>query len=194
MSVTIQSIATIVHRQINPHPGTRPVNLLGEYIARAKTIYAARMVNQASEQMREDGSWEVPSQLIVPGVITVKNNAADISRLKIMRSLRNDMWVRQLGEGNGCEFVRYSDSQTRTITDRELMGNLIPFTVVGNMILFITGYRDGELAIRFVSDGTDLKNGIQLDAVIADFVMDKLYQLYSKKEKEDKTNDNNSGQ
>lgn len=189
---TIESIAKLAFNRINPNPTVQVANPFGEYLARAKVIYAARMENQASEDKVTDGEWEVPSQLLLNGTVKVENNKANISHLKAMRTLRNGVWIQSVG--NGCQYTRLSLNDSKTI-DAKYLEDSLPYTPLGNELIFWNGTHgdEKELSVVYVSDGTDISGAIELDNRVADFVFTRLLQEYGNPVKEDKTNNNNSG-
>lgn len=194
MATTIEKVAEIVYLRVNPKGGADAPNLKGEYIAAAKLMFAKRMYFLSKEQRREDGEFIVPSYLIARQPIKVLNgSSSDWSELKVMKGMGGDNWLMSLdSEKTDCppEYAKFSINTYKTVTDGQ-MGNLIPYYPLGKQIIFPKGTEDKNVFVTYVSDGSAMSGDTEIpDDVAGDLILD-LYNFYTDKSPEDKSNNNN---
>lgn len=146
-------------------------------------------------EKNQEGYAEVPSYLLSEVEKEVVNNEMDISDLKILRSLPQEVWLQNLGGLScKCEYVKSTINLSQALCDDDSMGdNVRTYYVVGNKIRFPKGVHTSPLPITFANMGNGVNGYIEIDDAIGGIVRTRLIEIYGGKiGAEDKTNNSNS--
>lgn len=182
-----------VYNEAFPNATAQTSVKVDHVIVAGKARYAFEMWLRSKNSAREDGMWEVPSELLRESDIEVKNNEADISALNIFRSFEGDVWVQNIGGINcECSYVRHSVNLSQILCDDEYLGNSRSYIPMGKKIKFPNGTHLKTLPIIYASNGEDLENEIEIDDGIAALVSDYLWKRFTGRLPEDRSNDSNS--
>lgn len=191
----LNEFCELAFRQLFPNPGNETKIKLGEFIATGKGEYAYNMWLKAMKEKSDEGSYEVPSNILVRKVLPVVNKTIDISKLGILKAIPNEMWLQRVGDLKcECHYVKSTINNTALFCgDDSLSDDARTFYVQGNVIQFPEGTHANDLPIVYASDGTAL-NGeeIEIDESIGAIVRNKLIEIYGGKTgQEDLTNNTN---
>lgn len=191
------SIAEQAWRQLFPNPGDETALKKEEFIAAAKTEYAYQLWLKIKQDKREYGECEIPSYLLSETVppLDVVDNQVDISSLKIMRSIDQELWLQNVG-GVVCEcrYVKSTINHTQLMCDDDSLGdNDRTYYVVGKKIVFPRGTHKSTIAIIYANSGEEIDGRIEVDDMIAGVVRRTLIEIFGGKiGVEDKVNESNS--
>jgi hypothetical protein len=189
----LNSIAQVNYDQLYPNATEQTSIKVEHFIEEAKSRYAWEMFRISKETKRAEGEWEIPSALFRQSNLSVVDNEADISDLKIFRSFDGDIWVGNLGGlGSDCNYIRQSVNQSQMLLDDEYIGNGHPYTIIGKKILFPRGTHKKTIPIIYASNGEDLDGKIEVDDAIGALVSDYIYKKFSGKLPEDRSADSNT--
>lgn len=191
-------IAELAYNQIFPLPRDKNAIALEEFIATAKIEYAAAMWIYRQEQISNDGSFEMPSDLLTESEpLDVVNNEIDISSLNYLSSLPNDLWLQNIG-GLGCEctYIKTTIRLSQILCeDDSIPESSKPYLIVGKKIKFPKGTHAKSVAIIYANNGTGIDpRVIECNEYVGSKVREKLMGLYGKKLPADTTNNQNVDQ
>jgi len=187
--VKLFSIAETVWRQIHPQPGDETSVLLAEVIASAKVEYAGVIAINAY-QLRAENEFEVPSEIIGVKKIDIQDNVADLSNLKIVRGLPNDLWFISL-TGEKCGYVKTTASGHLLSNPQDIQPKKFVYAV-GERLIFPDGTQDKNATLVYADAGTDF-NDIPIPENLGMLVRQRLEQIYlGKVGREDLTNNSSS--
>lgn len=187
-------ISELTFRSIFPVPNEKTAITKEEFIATAKTEYAAAMWIYRQEQIATDGFFQMPSDLLSEAELDVVDNAIDISKLNYLSALPNDLWLQNLGGENcGCKYVKTTLNLSQLLCDDDSLSESDHlFYIVGKKIKFKKEPHAKKLSIIYANTGTDLdERRIEVNEYVASKVRTKLLQLYGAKIPTDVTNNNN---
>lgn len=192
----LRSIAELSYRQIYGDSNDETSLEVEDFIESAKALYATEVMLQAFRERREDGSYNIPSYITKEAEFDVKDNEIDISSLKILRSVPNEMWLINIGGLTcKCKYVKSTITQSELLCDDDsLPSDIRTYYVVGKNIRFPKGAHAAKLPIIYADNGSDLDDSIDVEDALGGIVRIKLMELYNGKiGREDKTNNTNSG-
>jgi len=194
--MTIQIVAELVHRQLQPQTSDENSIELEEIIEAAKIEYALQQYYFLRQQRLDDWWLALPSHLLAESPeLDVVNNELDISDLKILRSMSNETWLQAIGKLDcECKYIKSTVNQTQLMCgDDSLPDGSKTFYIVGKKIKFPKGTHAKKLSIIYASDGSQLSDGQEIDESIAALVRAKLLESYGRVvAKEDVTNNSSS--
>lgn len=193
----LKETAELSWRQLYPNPNDETAISLEEFIATAKSEYAYEMWLKARNDKREEGSYDVPSNILVEKELDVKDGIMDISDLQILRSIPEEKWLQNIGGLNcECKYIKSDVNKTALLCDDDSLPDAArTYYVVGNKIKFPQGAHDSKLSIIYASSGEDIDDNISIDDAIAGIIRTRLIEIYGGKTgKEDVTNNTNSSE
>lgn len=190
----LRLIGELAYRQFHGDGSDENSLEVEDFIETAKALYATEVMLQAFRERREDGSYNIPGYITKQVELDVKNKEVDISDLKIIRAVPNEMWLINIG-GLTCE-CKYIKSN---IVQRELMcgddslpDDSKPYYILDKKIVFPEGTHANKLPIIYADNGSDLDDSLEVDDALAGIVRQRLNEVYGgKMGKEDKTNNSN---
>lgn len=188
-------IAEVSWKQLFPNPTDENAISKEEFIATAKTEYATQMWIQAKNEKNSEGYFNIPSYLLTEAELEVKNNEMDISSLKILRGLPEEMWLQNIGGiVCDCSYVKSNINLAQLMCDDDSLGdNFRTYYVVGNKIKFPKGTHSTKLPIIYANNGERVDNNIEIDDAIGGIVRRMLIEIYGGKiGKEDTSNNSRS--
>lgn len=196
--MTLQAIAELSYRQLYPNPTDETPITLAEFIQTAKAEYA-NFIWQANRNLwREEGQNIIPEYLLADAKLEVKNNAVDISSLKVLRSMNFLSWIQSIRGSddscNGCNYVVVDNNKYRLLCNDESFTENTKFAVpMGSFITFPKGTYGKDVYITYASLSGDRIDGtLEIDEAIGDLVRRSLIEIYGgKTNEEDKTNNSN---
>ena len=189
----LKSIAQVSYDQMYPNATAQTSIKVEHFIEAAKSRYAWELWRISKEEKRNEGEWDIPSSLLRKATIEIKDNAADISALKIFRGFEGDTWISSIGGfDTDCSYTRQTVNISRMLLDDEYLGNSKPYTVIGKSIEFPRGAHRKSESIVYASNGEDLDDAIEVDDVAGELVGIYLVQRFSGKMPEDRTSNSNS--
>lgn len=190
---TLAEIAEIFWKQIGGGSDESRIEL-DEINGRVRYEYANQMWLLAWKEKREDGSYTIPSEILVPVVKKVVNDKVDISDLGILRAIPNEMWLQSIS--GGCKYIKSTLNHSKILVgDDGLADDDKTFYVVGDKIIFPKG-AESEVEIIYASNGEEI-NGEEtyISESVGALVMQRLSEMYiGKIVPADSTNNSNSNQ
>ena len=178
-----------------PNPNDETKMMRGQVIADAKSEYAYQMWLKSKADKREDGHYSVPTYLLSEKVLSIQNDEADISDLKVLRSLDHDQWLQNIGGiVCSCKYIKTTHSLVQALCEDDSLGpDIKRYYIIGKKIKFPDGVHKKELPIIYLNNGSDVDSGIEIDDIMAGLIRRSLLDLYAGKVGiEDKTNNTNS--
>lgn len=189
----LKSIAQVSYDQVYPNASQQTSVKLEHFIEAAKSKYAWELWRQSKELKRADGEWEIPSVLFRQDEIEVIDNVADISGLSIFKTQDGDTWISNIGGiACDCAYIKQTVNLAQILCDSDYHGNGKPYVVIGNKISFPSGSHKSKLPIIYASNGDDIDDEIPVDDMTAELVGIYLFQRFSNRLPEDRSNDSNS--
>lgn len=191
----LKEIAELAWLQLYPKPSDETAVTKEEFIATAKAEFAYQELLMAWKEKREEGYFNVPSYLSTEIELEVKDNEMDISALKILRSLPQEVWLQNIGGLDcKCKYVKSTINLTQLLGDDDSMGdNVRTYLVVRKTIKFPQGVHTSPLTIIYANSGEDVDGRIEVDGAIAAIIRTRLIEIYGGKTgQEDETNNSNS--
>ena len=191
----LKSVAELCWRQLFPNPDDEEATTLEEFVETAKTEYALQIWLKARNDKREDGSFDIPSNILVQTSLGIVNNQMDISSLNILRSIPEEKWLQNIGGfGCDCEYVKSDINKTALLCDDDSLDDAArTYYVVGNIITFPLGVSTTPLPITYATSGEDIDDYISIDDAIAGVIRTRLIDIYGGKiGQEDVTDNSNS--
>ena len=192
---SLKSVAEQCWSQLFPRPNDEEAVDREDFVATAKNIFALELWKKLKEDKLLYGECDIPSYLLSETKLEVKDNEMDISSLKIMRSIDQELWLQDIG-GIACDciYVKSTLNNTKILCDEDsLPDNAKTYYPIGKKIKFPLGVHDSPLSITFANSGEDIDGDIQIDDAIAGIVRVRLIEIYGGKiGTEDKENDSSS--
>lgn len=187
----LKEITEVVYNQVYPNAEANTAIQLEHMLVVAKSRYAHEMFIISKELKRSEGEWEIPDSLLREATLDVVNDEADISLLKIFKSL-DGLWIARVGDyGCDCGYTKHSVNLSNILCDDEYHGNSKPYVPVGKKIKFPFGAHGKTVPITYGSNGEDIDDEIECDDVIGDRVGDYLWKRFSGKLPADRTLNSN---
>lgn len=168
---------------------------LEEVIATARVEYAWQMLQWVWREKKDEGFFNMPSHLASESMLRIKNNEADISKLKALNAIPNEMWLLNIGGLTcDCQYIKSTVNQSQLLCDDDSLPEVSrTYIIIGKKIIFPKGTHATELPIIYANDGEDLDESIEVDDAIAGIVRSRLIEIYTgKTTAEDRTNNSNS--
>jgi len=189
-------ISELAWSQIFPHPTDETAVTKEEFITTAKIQYPLQMWVHARAERNEEGVFNVPSNILVQSdPLPVNDNEIDISGLKIMKGLPNEVWLQNIGGLTcKCKYVKstLNVSQIMCETEDGLGDDVKTYFVLGNKIIFPKGTHANALTIIYANNGIENDGKYEVDDVVGALIQQQLILIYTNKiGKEDKSNDGN---
>lgn len=147
------------------------------------------------KEKREEGFFNIPSNLLSTTKLPVVNNKADISELGIFRGFPSDIWLQNVGGlGCKCKYVKTTVNMVQlTGDDDSLPDESRTFLPLGQEIIFPQGVHENPITIVYTNMGENVDGDIEVDDTIAAIVRTRLNEIYlGKIPKEDVTNNSSS--
>lgn len=189
----LNQIAQIAYDQVYPNAEQATSVKVEHFIETAKTRYAYEMFLLSKELKRADGEWNIPDTLLREDTLTIENNEADISALKIFKSFEGGLWIAKLGDFScDCGYTKHTVNLSNILCDDEYHGNSKPYVPIGKKIKFPFGSHGKTVPIIYASSGEDVEGEIEVDDAIADRVGDYLWKRFTGKLPEDRTVNSNA--
>ena len=193
----LKSISEVAWRQVFPNPSDEAAVQLEEFIETAKGEYAYQMLLMYWKEKREDGSFNIPSNLLTTVKKEVVDGVADISDLEVFRGIPNDFWLQNVGGiGSKCQYIKTNVNHAQVLSDDDsLPENVKRYYPAGKEICFPDGVHENPVPITYANMGENVDGSIEIDDTIAAIVRSRLIEIYLGKEnKEDVTNNSNSNE
>lgn len=188
------SIAEQAWSQIFPRPNDEEAVDKGDFVATAKSEYAFQLWRKIKEDKREYGEADIPSYLLSETELDVTDNVMDISSLKIMRSIDQELWLQDIG-GMNCEclYVKSTLNNSKLLCDDDsLPDDARTFYPLGKKIIFPRGTHSDKLKITYANSGEEIDGMIEVDDAVGGIVRSRLIEIYSRIGQEDTQNDSSS--
>lgn len=190
-------IANLSWSKIFPKGGDETTITREEFEATAKSEFAYQQLLMAWKEKREEGQFNVPSYLLTEVALDVDKNEVDISSLKILRSLPQEVWIQNVGGLLcDCTYIKSDINLTQLLCgDDSLNENQRTYLVIGNKIKFPQGTHKTPLPIIYANSGETVDGWIEVDDAIGAMVRARLDEIYGPKGnvgQEDETNNKNS--
>ena len=137
---TIKEIAEIFWKQLGDGSDETRIEL-DEIDARARYEYAYQMLLLAWKEKREEGSYQVPSEILSFVTKKVVDNKIDISDLGTLRGLPMEVWLQSIGGiKSDCRYIKSTINHSKILVDDDgLADHDKTFYVVGDKIIFPRG-------------------------------------------------------
>ena len=191
----LKSIAEQAWNQLFPRPGDEEAVDLEDFVATAKSEYAYQLWRKIKEDKLLYGECDIPSYLLSDAELEIENDEMDISSLKIMRSIDQELWLQNIG-GIGCEcnYIKSTLNQSKLLCDDDsLADDSKPYYPSGLKIKFPKGVHKTPLEITYANNGEEIDGRIEVDDAIGGIVRTRLIEIYGGKiGQEDKANDSDS--
>lgn len=130
-------------------------------------------------EKNQEGYAEVPSYLTTEIELDVVNNVMDISGLKTLKSLPQDVWLQQIGGICECSYVKSTTNLTQLMCeDDSLPDTTKTYLIQGKKIKFPKGVHKSPLPITYANTGEDLNGSIEVDEAIASLIGRRLDEIY----------------
>lgn len=186
------SIAEQAWGQLFPRPGDETAVDKQDFVATAKSEYAYQLWRKIKEDKLLYGECDIPSYLLSEKELEVKDNEMDISELKIMRSIDQELWLQSIGGINcECVYVKSTLNNSKLLCDEDsLPDDARPFYPQGKKIKFPKGVHATPLSIIYANQGEEINEFIEIDDAIAAIIRRELINIYGGKiGEEDAKND-----
>lgn len=191
----LKEIAETSWRQVFPNPSDEAAVTVEEFITTAISEYAYQMLLMYWKEKREEGFFDIPSNLLSSTKLDVKDNRADISQLGIFRGFPSDIWLQNVGGiGCKCKYVKTTVNMAQlSCGDDSLPDEARTFLPLGQEIIFPQGVHENPITIVYTNMGENVDGDIEIDDAIAAIVRTRLNEIYlGKIPKEDVTNNSSS--
>lgn len=191
----LKSVAEQAWNQLFPRPGDEEAVDKEDFVATAKGEFAYQLWRKIKEDKFLYGVCDIPSYLLSEIELEVKNDEMDISSLKIMRSIDEELWLQNIGGLNcECVYVKSTLNNMKLLCDDDSLSDdsktYYPF---GKKIKFPKGVHTTPLSITYANQGEDINDMIEIDDAIAGIIRRELINIYGGKiGQEDKANDSDS--
>lgn len=191
----LKSIAEQAWAQLFPRPNDEEAVDREDFLATAKSEYAFQLWKKLKEDKLLYGESDIPSYLLSEAELDVSDNVMDISSLKIMRSIDQELWLQDIG-GIACEctYVKSTLNNTKILCDDDsLPDDTKTFYPMGKKIIFPKGVHTSPLKIIYANNGEDIDGEIEVDDAVGGIVRTRLIEIYGGRiGVEDKQNDSSS--
>lgn len=189
------SICELAWKQTFPNANDETPISREEFVATGKSEYAYQMWLRAMAEKREDGSFLVPSSILTQTEpLDVVDGAIDISGLKILRSLPNEVWIQNVGGLKcNCQYVKTDVNKAQLLCDDDSMADDVKtFLVIGDKIIFPKGVHAKKLPIIYANNGSRIDNKIIIDDAIGGIIRTRLIEIYGGRIGREDTSNNSS--
>lgn len=177
------SIAEQAWNQLFPRPGDEEAVDKQDFVATAKSVFAYELWRKIKEDKFLYGECDIPSYLLSQAKLAVVDNEMDISGLKIMRSIDQELWLQDIGGVRcDCLYVKSTLNNTKLLCDDDsLPDDAKTFYPFGQKIIFPKGVHDSPLEISYANQGEEINERIEIDDAIAGIVRVRLIEIYGGK-------------
>jgi hypothetical protein len=179
----LKSIAQQAYDQLFPRPTDEEAVDLQDFVATAKSIFAYELWKKIKEDKLLYGECDIPSYLLSEKELEVVDNKMDISSLKIMRSIDQELWLQDIG-GPTCEcpYVKSTLNLTKILCDDDsLPDHSKTYYPQGKSIIFPNGVHKTPLTIIYANQGEEVNDVIEIDDAIAAIIRVRLIEIYGGK-------------
>lgn len=193
----LRSIAELAWRQMFPNPSDETKLKKEDFIATARSEYAYQMLLFYWNEKQREGYWNIPSYLLTEVEKDIVNDEMDISDLKILFSLPQEIWLQNIGGIKcECQYVKSDVNKSQLLCDDDSLGDDVrTYYTIGKKIKFPQGVHADKLTIIYANNGNAIDDNIEVDDAVAGIVRRSLIEIYTGKTgQEDKTNNSNSDQ
>ncbi len=177
------SIAEQAWSQLFPRPTDEEAVDREDFVATSKSEFAYQLWKKIKEDKLLYGECDIPSYLLSETELEVIDNKMDISSLKIMRSIDQELWLQDIG-GPTCEcpYVKSTLNLTKILCDDDsLPDNVKTFYPQGQKIIFPKGVHKSPLSIIYANQGEEIDGRIEVDDALAGIVRTRLIEIYGGK-------------
>lgn len=177
------SIAEQAWAQLFPRPTDEEAVDREDFVATAKSEYAFQIWRKIKEDKVLYGDCDIPSYLLSEKELDVADNIMDISSLKIMRSIDQELWLQDIG-GIGCEcqYIKSTLNNSKLLCDDDsLPDDSRTFYPMGKKIIFPKGVHKTPLAIVYANQGEEIDGRIEIDDAIGGILRTRLIEIYGGK-------------
>lgn len=187
------SIAEQAWKQLFPEGTSNSAITKEEFVATAKSEYAFQLWRKIKEDRREYGFRDIPSYLLSEVTLDVKDNEIDISGLKIMRSIDQELWLQNVSGDLtcGCKYIKTTLSMYKTLCDDDSIGDAYLYYPLGKTIKLPIGSHSDKLNVTYANNGQEIdEKVIEVDDAIGGIVRRTLIEIYAGKvgQKDDTNN------
>jgi hypothetical protein len=189
---SLNEISQLCYDQIFPLPRGKNAIDIEEFKANARLEYANSMWIYRMEILSAEGQFQMPSDLLTESdPLPVVNNEIDISELKYLSALPNDLWLQNIGGHNcECNYIKTNINLNQILCDDDSIGNDKIYYIVGKKIKFPRGTHSKNISIIYANNGSDIDDDIEVNEYVGAKVRDKLLSIYGKSLPVDETNNN----
>lgn len=177
------SIAEQAWGQLFPRPTDEEAVDREDFVATAKAEYAFQLWKKIKEDKLLYGDCDIPSYLLSEKELDVVDNEIDISELKIMRSIDQELWLQGVGGIDcECQYIKSTLNHTKLLCgDDSLPDDAKPFYPFGKKIKFPKGAHNSKLTIQYANQGEEIDDNIEVDDAIGGIVRTRLLEIYGGK-------------
>lgn len=193
--MNLKAVAELRWLQLFPSGSDEPTIDREDFVATARSEYCFLVWKKIKEDKVLYGECDIPSDLLREVKLDVVDNSMDLSSLKIMRSIDQELWLQNIGGMNcECVYVKSTVNNTKLLCDDDsLSDDAKTYYPQGKKIIFPNGVHETPLSILYATSGEDIDDNIEIDDAIAALVGERLIQIYGGKTGiADKQNDSNS--
>lgn len=192
--MNLYEVAGLAWQQLNPVPSDEAAITLEEFETTAKAEYALQMWIKARNAKREDGYFDVPSEILVAKEFEVDNGEMNLTGVEILRAIPNEKWIQNVGGLNCiCEYIKSTINNWQLLCDDDSIDDAARiFYVVGDKIRFPKGVHKTPLEITFASSGEDINGEVPITDDIAGIIRTRLIEIYAGKTAPEDTTNNTS--
>lgn len=190
---TLESTCELAWRQMFPQPSDETALTKEEFIETGRGEVAYQMLLMAWKEKREEGGYNIPGYLLTQVEKDVVDNEMDISDLKIIRSLPQEIWLSNIGGlVCDCSYVKSNVNLSQIFCDIDdgLGEQSKTYFVLGGKIIFPNGVHKTPLKIIYANSGDTIDGLTEIPDEIAAIVRVRLIEIYTGKTGQvDKNND-----
>lgn len=192
---TLQETCELAWRQCFPNPSDETSITKEEFIATGRREFAYQSLLFAWKEKSDEGYFDVPSYLSTEVELPVVNDEIDISSLKILRSLPQEIWVQNIGGlGCHCKYIKSTVNMTALLCEDDSRDDAAKtYYFLGKKIRFPQGVHKTPLTIIYANSGDGVDGTTEIDDAIAGIIRTRLLDIYlGKTPPEDTTNNSNA--
>jgi hypothetical protein len=192
---TLESTCELAWRQLFPNPNDETSIDREEFVETGRNEAAYQILLWAWKEKNETGEYNIPSYLLQEVELPIVDNKMDISNLKILRSLPQEIWVSNIGGINcQCKYVKSNVNQSQLLCDDDSMDDMVrTYYLLGKNIVFPQGVHKSPLTFIYANSGQQMNGLTEISDEIAAIVRTRLIEIYvGKIGKEDVTNNTSS--
>lgn len=176
-------VAQLAYNQLYPNGTVQSPIQIEEFIAAAKNQFAYESLIAAYNEKNQEGYFNVPSYLLTEVELDIVDNEADISSLKILRSLPQEVWAVNIGGLTcQCKYIKSDVNLTQLLCDDDSLDDAVrTYLFLGKKIKFPKGVHKTPLPFIYANSGESVSGYIEVDGALAAIIKDKLVLQYGGK-------------